>query len=170
MGLKRFSNRIFLKRNLAAWLQKTVDNKSSVAKRVLVFSDDTEIKEEVLTELTSILGISSEAIDLIVFQRKKPKDQQGDHIIDSYDFGWYGQLKSEKLKNILTNKYDLLINYCKVDNLYSILLLLQSKTALKVGFGHFDTRFYDLLIKCDPSDRGLFNNELEKYLKVLNKI
>jgi hypothetical protein len=169
-GLKKKSNQLFLNKNIVRLLKNSGVSDTNKTRRALVFSDDIANRQSLLTELSEILNISEDHIDLIVFQKKKPKDNNLKFLSTPEDFGWFGKVKSEKVKIILTNKYDLLINYCKVDNLYSNLLLLQSKTVLKVGFAHFDTRFYDLIIKCDPSERALFNTELKKYLKILNKI
>ena len=169
-GLKKTCNQLFLNKNMAEFLEKSGVSDANKTGRILVLSDDITSGQYLPREVSEILNVSENHIDLIIFNKKKPKERQHEFVITSADFGWFGKVKSEKLKNILTNKYDLLINYCKVDNLYSNLLLLQSKTALKVGFAHFDTRFYELIIKCDPSDRALFNSELRKYLKILNKI
>ncbi len=64
----------------------------------------------------------------------------------------------------------MLINYSKVENLYSNLLILQSKTAFKVGFSYQNNELYELMIDCKSGDYGTFNAELEKYLTILNKI
>lgn len=169
-GLKKKSNQLFLNRNMVQLLKNSGVRDANKTERALIFSDDRASGQELLKEVSALLNISDDCIDLIVFENKKPKDNKLNFLSTPADFGWFGKVKSEKLKIILTKKYDLLINYCKVDNLYGNLLLLQSKTALKVGFAHFDNRFYDLIIKCDPSERALFNTELKKYLKILNKI
>ncbi|MEX1382402.1 MAG: hypothetical protein AB1Z17_03310, partial [Lutibacter sp.] len=91
-------------------------------------------------------------------------------LFSSKDFGWYGKINNDTLKNILTKKYDLLINYSKIDYLYNNILLLHSKVAFKVGFASLDNRFYDLLINCKTSEIALFNKEVRKYLEILNKI
>jgi hypothetical protein len=169
-GLKKTCNQLFLNKNIAEFLKKSEVSDANKTGRILIFSDDITSGHYLPREVSEMLNISEDHIDLIIFKKKRPKDRQHEFVITSADFGWFGQVKSEELRIILTNKYDLLINYCKVDNLYGNLLLLQSKTALKIGFAHFDTRFYKLIIKCDPSDRALFNSELIKYLKILNKI
>ncbi len=169
-GLKQKSNQLFLNRNGLKLLENLEVFESNKTDRVLVFLDDIEAEQTILKGLTSILNVSKEKIELVSFQKRNQKNSEEILVITAADFGWFGKIKSEKLKIILTNKYDLLINYCKVDNLYTNLLLLQSKTAFKVGFAHLDNRLYDLIIKCNSSDITLFNAELKKYLEILNKI
>ena len=137
---------------------------------MLVFLDDISEKENVYKNLIALFEIERDDIDLIVFQQKISKEQVLEEISTPKDFGWFGKIKSDKLKTILTKKYDLLINYNNVDNLYCNLLLLQCKIAFKAGFAHLDSRFYDLIINCKADNFDLFNKELKKYLTILNKV
>ncbi|MBL4724740.1 MAG: hypothetical protein JKY73_05075 [Lutibacter sp.] len=132
--------------------------------------DSTSNQDKIEKELMNILNISKNNIEFVIFQQKGAKDQIVDELISPKDFGWYGRIKSDKIKAVLTKKYDLLINYSEVDNLYSNLLILQCKAAFRVGFEHLDKRFYDLLINCDSDDFSSFNKELKKYLTILNKL
>lgn len=169
-GFKRKSNQIFFNIKLPELLQKSVVVSSEKIKHVLVFLDDISEKDMLLNELLMVFNIAERDIKLVIFQQKISKEQISEAIITPKDFGWYGKINSEKLKSILTKKYDLLINYSKVDNLYSNLLLLQCNTGFKVGFAHLDNRLYDLIIDCESNDVKLFNKELKKYLTILNKI
>jgi hypothetical protein len=166
-GFKRKSNQIFFKKTLPNFLKDEHKSPFGEVKKVLVFFDDTIEKELVVSELATLLKISESDIKVFVFQRKLRKETAPDDIITPKDFGWYGKIDNEKLKNILTNKYDLLINYSKVDNVYLNILILQCKAAFSVGFAHMDKRLYDLLIRCEPDEIDLFHEELIKYLVIL---
>ncbi len=166
-GFKRKSNQIFFKKTLPSFIKKEHKSPFDAVKKVLVFLDDNIEKEHLVKELATMLKISESDIKVIVFQRKLKKETSSDDIITPKDFGWYGKIENEKLKNILTNKYDLLINYSKVDNVYLNLLLLQCKTAFSVGFAYMDKQLYDLLIRCEPDEIDLFHKELIKYLIIL---
>ncbi|MDO9275245.1 MAG: hypothetical protein Q7T92_06830 [Lutibacter sp.] len=139
-------------------------------KKVIIFLDDKSNKASIVSELTAMLKISESDIKVIVFLRKLKNETSAEDIITPKDFGWYGKNDSEKVKNILTNKYDLLINYSKVDNVYLNILLLQCKAAFKVGFAHLDKRLYDFMIRCEPDEIDLFHEELKKYLVILKII
>jgi len=169
-GFKRKSNQIFFNKRLTKFLEISENIISKEVKKVLIILDDISEKEFVKNDLLSLFNISEEKITILVFQHKAAKEPTNEEVISPADFGWYGKIKSDKLKAVLTNKYDLLINYSKVDNLYSNLLLLQCKAGFKAGFKHLDNRFYDLTIDCNPNDFELFNKELKKYLAILNKI
>ncbi len=166
-GFKRKSNQIFLKKTLPSFLKNEHKSPFDEVKKVLVFFDDTIIKELVVNELATLLKISESDIKVVVFQRKLRKETAPDGIITPKDFGWYGKIDNEKLKNILTDKYDLLINYSKVDNVYLNILILQCKASFSIGFAHMDKRLYDLLIRCEPDEIDLFHEELIKYLVIL---
>lgn len=166
-GFKRKSNQIFLKKALPTFLENEHKSPFEKVKKVLVFLDDNVVKERVVSELATMLKISESDIKVVVFQKKLKKEIVHDDIITPKDFGWYGKIDNDKLKNILTNKYDLLINYSKVDNVYVNILLLQCNVAFSVGFAHMDKRLYNLLIRCEPDEIDLFHEELIKYLVIL---
>ncbi|OGS70310.1 MAG: hypothetical protein A3F91_03370 [Flavobacteria bacterium RIFCSPLOWO2_12_FULL_35_11] len=166
-GFKRKSNQIFFKKTLPGILKNELKRPFNEVKKVLIFLDATADRASIVSELTSILKISESDIKVVVFLRKLKNENMSNDIITPKDFGWYGKIDSEKIKNILTNKYDLLINYSKVDNVYLNILLLQSKATFKVGFAHLDKRLYDLMIRCETDEIALFNEELLKYLVIL---
>lgn len=169
-GFKRKSNQIFFKKTILDLLKNEHKIPFVEVKKVIIFLDANANRTSVLSMLTSMLKISESDIKVVIFQQKLRNEQRANEVITPKDFGWYGKIESEKLKNILTNKYDLLINYSKVDNLYLNLLLLQCKAAFKVGFAHLDKRLYDLMIRCESNERDLFNEELKKYLVILKII
>jgi|SRR5680860_1356617 len=166
-GFKRKSNQIFFKKNLPSLLKNAHKSPFDEVKKVIIFLDINANRISILSALTSMLKISESDIKVVVFQRKLKKEKEENEIITPKYFGWYGKIDNEKLKNILTNKYDLLINYSKVDNVYLNILLLQCKAAFKVGFAHLDKRLYDLMIRCESDEINLFHEELKKYLVIL---
>lgn len=169
-GFKRKSNQIFFKKYVTALLEKPTENSSKKIRNIIVVIDDFSEKEALLKELKVLFSIAESAMKFVIFQQKVSKEPVSEDIITPKDFGWYGKVRSDNLKAILTKKYDLLINYSKVDNLYINLLLLQCKVGFKAGFIHLDNRLYDLIINCKSTNLKLFNSELKKYLTILNKI
>lgn len=169
-GIKRKSNQLFFNKIIKEPNAATSISSSNKIKKAFILLDDITLKQEVISNLKASLGLKENAIEIVIFVQKKAKDTNESSIFSSKDFGWYGKIKNEDLKNILTKKYDLLINYSKVDNLYKNLLLLQIQAAFKVGFANLDNRFYDLLIACKSTEIELFNKELKKYLEILNKV
>ncbi len=169
-GIKRKSNQLFFKRRLAELLKNTAKYSSKKITRILVLLDEFSDKKSINENLVKLMNMPEGKIEILVFQTKIDNNEDFEDKISAADFGWYGKIKSEKLKIILTKKYDLLINYSKVDNIYLNLLLLQCKAGFRVGFSHLDNRFYDLIINCESSNFVLFNEEMKKYLQILKKI
>ncbi|MBI9042054.1 hypothetical protein [Lutibacter sp.] len=169
-GFKRKSNQIFFNKNWQELLEKSSLVSNGNIKNALIIVNSQIEKDAVENVLVEILKLSVDKIDCIIFQQKIKKEQRNLAIITPKDFGWNGKVPSEKLKNILTKNYDLLINYSKVENVYVNLLILHCKVAFRVGFGHLNKKLYDFIVKCDPTEISLFHTELIKYLKILKKI
>jgi len=169
-GFKHKSNQLFFKKHLKKFVGNRHKIESKNIKKVLLLLDDISQKPTILDDFNNLFGIVENEIDVFAFQKKDLKDVTFDEVISPKDFGWYGKIKSKQLNSILTKKYDLLINYSKIENIYFNLLILQCETAFNVGFSHLDKRLYDLLINCNESDTKLFNKELKKYLAILKKI
>jgi len=169
-GIKRKSNQLFFNKELPKFLKSNQNHSSNGVKKIIVFLDDISEESTIRKGLKEILNVANDDLEVLIFQTKVSKSGNVNGVFTSRDFGWYGKIKSEFLKSVLTNKYDLLINYSKVDNLYSNLLILSSTAVFRVGFAQSDSRFYDLLIDCEKTNIELFNSELKKYLKILNKL
>ena len=169
-GFKRKSNQFFFNKTLPSLLKKEHESPFEEVKKVIIFLDENSEKAQIITQLVTILKIPESNIKVIVFKRNLKNEIETDDIITPKDFGWYGKFDSERVKNILTNKYDLLINYNKIDQFYTNLLVLQSNASFKVGFAHLKSGLYDLTIQCNHNEIELFTKEVKKYLKILKKI
>ena len=168
--IKRKSNQIFFNKKVKEFVNKPNISTSKKVKSVIVLLDNVSDKDIIVNNLKNNFGIDINSVEIIIFQQKIGKENLNKNLFCPKDFGLFGKIKTEELKNILTKKYDLLINYSKVDNLYNNLLILHCKAAFRAGFAIFDNRLYDLLIDCKPESISLFNKELKKYLEILNKI
>lgn len=169
-GFKRKSNQIFFNKKATHLLKNSSEYASTKVNKVIILLDELSNKEKVLKSFSAETGISKEAVQCVVFQKKVSKNNEDKSIISPKDFAWYGKIRSENLKDILTEKYDMLINYGKEDTLYTNLLLLHCKTNFRVGFSYLNNQLYDLLINCNYGEIDLFNKELYKYLKILKKV
>jgi hypothetical protein len=169
-GLKRKSNQLFLNRKLGGFIDKIKTNKGGCVSNILVICDDLERCTELISYLNRKIGYDKDQIQCLVFQRKAGGQDLEKNIFSPSDFGWYGGVKSNRLRQILTKKIDLLINYSKIENLYCNILLLQCKAGFRVGYSDSDNRFYDLMINCKRDDHDTFGYELKKYLTILNKL
>lgn len=169
-GFKRKTNQNFIKNHIKDFLKKQADNSKDKTKKVIIFVDEVSIITNLKKEIYKKLKISENQLEVIVYQQKASKNKIEYPTISPKNFGWYGKLKQEKFPFSLTKKYDLLINYSKIDHLYLNLLLLHMNIRFRIGFSHFDERFYDLLVNCEYQSISIFTNEIKKYLTILNKI
>ena len=150
-GFKKKTNQIFLNKKFADLFKKSRTVSSKKIKKIIVFIDDVLEKEPIQKSLVTLFNTAEDNIKFVIFQQKRSKEQIIEDIVTPKDFGWYGKINSSELKSVLTKKYDLLISYSKDENLYANLVLLQCKVGFKAGFSHLDSRFYDLIINCNPT-------------------
>lgn len=169
-GIKRKTNQFFFNKMLNSAKSNAADVSSGFAENVLVIIDSSEEESVIVSELLKNIAIEKNNITVLTYQKSKDKNESKENHFCASDFGWNGKIKSESLKNILTNKFDLLINYSKVDNLYCNLLILQSKSAFNIGFSYQNNELFEFMIDCKPGNYIDFNAELVKYLTILNKI
>lgn len=86
------------------------------------------------------------------------------------DFGWKGDIKNIELQTFLDKKFDVLISYYLAENLELKLMTAHSKAQLKIGILQTDSRLNDLIIKTNLKEFNVFEEEVFKYLSILNKI
>ena len=169
-GIKRKSNQIFFNKEARNFSNNFEEISSENINKIIIFLDDSSKKSDIVSNLQALFNLSKEDIEILVFNKKSNENNTEERFFTPKCFGWYGKINSNTLKSILTKKYDLLINYSKIESLYNNLLILQCKSSFNIGYAELDKSFYDLLIDCNPSDFKTFNNEIEKYLKILNKV
>lgn len=85
-------------------------------------------------------------------------------------FGMFGKIKSEEVKKFAATKFDLLINYCESESVFGQVLFIRSNAKLKAGFDNEGSSFNDISIKVAGNKIDLFNEELARYLELLNLI
>ena len=124
----------------------------------------------VLRAVENDFKIPKENLRFLVYKNFEKEQEYTDYECTFKDFGWYGSLKLNKLKEFVKNEYDLLINYGFEENLYLNVITLQSKSKFKVGFAAAETSLYDLAISDNERRIEVLNTEMVKYLKLLNKL
>jgi len=169
-GFKRKTNQIFFNKKLIELQNQGDVSCNKNIESVLVVLDNPENQDKIIKDLSKKLNRAKNCFEVVIFQPKKDKNNLIENAFYPTCFGWYGKIKSIFFKDILTKKYDLLINYNKVDNIYVNLLLLQCKADFKVGFANLNKALYQLVIDCETDDYELFNEEIKKYLTILNKL
>lgn len=144
-------------------------NANKVSKVVIIL-DNESLENVMVANLINKLPFKKENIVVLIFREYSKKQETSSKFFTDNDFGYKASLKSDNLKNFVKNDYDLLINYVKTPNLYTNIITLLSKASLKTGFAGIDDRLYDLVISDKGLNEAVLNQELKKYLTILNKI
>lgn len=148
----------------------TKSYKDKNVKNVAILLDNEALVNVMIANLTSKLPFKKENITVLVFREYSKKNEISPEFFSDKDFGFKASLKSDNLKNFVKNDYDLLINYTKTTNLFTNMVTLLSQANLKAGFAGIDDRLYDLVVSDEGLNEAILNQELKKYLTILNKI
>ncbi|CAM1353890.1 DUF6913 domain-containing protein [Tenacibaculum halocynthiae] len=147
-----------------------VNSKNGKVKSIAVILDNESLVNVIQANLTNKLPFKKEDITFLVQREFSKKQEITPMFFTEEELGYKASLKSDNLKNFVKKEYDLLINYTKSSNLYTNVITLQSQAKLKVGFAEVDDRLYDLVVADTTFNEAILNQELKKYLTILNKI
>lgn len=155
-----------------SFIEKKINkaHKSSLIKNVAILLDNESLVNVMISNLTSKFPFKKENITVLIYREYSKKDEESPEFFTDNDFGFNASLKSDNLKEFVKNDYDLLINYTKAPNLYMNMVTLLSQSDLKAGFASIDDRLYDIVISDEGQNEATLNQELNKYLTILNKI
>jgi len=111
-------------------------------------------------------------IDILIFENVKDDYvKQHYNTFSDKDFGMYGKIKVPNVADFIEHRFDILINYCNDKSMYTNLVALKSRAKFKIGFADTDLQnIYDFMIAVDGNKIDIFNEELIRYLKILNLI
>ena len=137
---------------------------------VAILIDSESLENVMVANLINKLPFKKENIVVLIYREYSKKQEISSKFFTDNDFGYKASLKSDNLKKFVKNDYDLLINYVKTPNLYTNIITLLSNASLKTGFAGIDDRLYDLVISDEGLNEAVLNQELKKYLTILNKI
>ncbi len=171
MFFNKFKEKVhyfFVKKNKDPHRYKGTKKESTI-QSILVIIDDFDTKDLVEKELKQFFRRTI-SLEIVTFKKEIKDKKERLEYITPHDFSWSGGVSDKLKETVLTKKYDLLINYCKVDYVYIKALLLQCHFDLAISFAHLNNEPYDIQINCDTDNVKLFTDEVKKYLKILNKI
>ena len=130
------------------------------------FSDYDQIRM-----LLKTIGVKDNKVKFMaLISDEKSAPNTWDSYFNPKDFGWNGKVNNIELVEFINTPFDALISYYKQDNLELNMVTTLSKANFKIGISGRDQRLNDFIINIEPKKVDLFNAELIKYLRVLNKI
>lgn len=162
-SIKKHINKLLLERN-AIFSDNKIESLGVICHLDEV--DDLDL----FNKLAARLNVQLNKLKIIAFASNKEMLKSCDNCYKTSDFNRDGTLKNKELQAFLSTEFDVLISYYQVDIVELKLLTAASKAPLKVGSLQTDERLNDIIIKIEPSEFDVFEDEVFKYLTVLNKI
>ena len=172
MFLKRFrekSNQKYIN-NILNSVSRVVHQRKADSVGVILNFDEFNDYDK-FRQLLKNIGIKDNKVKFISFiLDDKTKPNSWDSFFCPKDFGWKGKIDNVDLVEFINSPFDILISYYNNECLELNMATAMSKANFKIGINNNDPRLYDLIINIETKHLNVFQNEIVKYLKVLNKI
>jgi len=123
-----------------------------------------------LLDFSKILSLKPKDVKVFSFlevKKKLPSFRQNQ--INNKDFNWKGEIHNQNALEFLDTNFDVLVGLYEGEHAFLDLMVSKSKSRFKVGFENSDPRLFDLLLGINPTNLGLLESELKKYITILNK-
>jgi len=167
--LKNFFTQKIVKKSLSN-VKHTADN-STIRTIGIIFDESYFYEREALVQELVHHGIQEKDIKVLVFKDKIKKNETFDYPVFSHkDLSWTATFEKSEVKDFISHRFDLLINYYDTEKSALLLVSNQSKAIFKVGFASIDKKLNHFMINTNAENYKVFVDELFKYLKILNKI
>ncbi len=171
-GLKKKTAFQFYEKQLKK-LKKESTNIPERIKTIGVLADSRLFGSyDISRNLSQKLNLPHKNFEIIIFENLKDDFvTQHYNTFSEKDFGMYGKIKTKSVKSFVDTNYDLLINYCNLNSVFANIVAVQSKAKFKVGFADEQLEdLYDFMIVIEGNKIDIFNDELAKYLQILELI
>ena len=158
----------YLKSNIRTRGLDKLDTLHRVSKVGILAETDLFQTYDFTQKLSANFGLDTSDFNIILYENSKIIENLGDYrYFSEKDFGMFGKILGKDLKNFVDMKFDLLINYCTHEDVFSELVCIKSKAQLVAGFKSETYDNYDISIKVESNKIDTFNEELTKYLQIL---
>lgn len=159
----------FLRKHAVAGKINPAVSKKKIYKVGILAEQDLFNTYDFRKKLSENFRIPATDFKILLYQKGKYVESLQDlEPFSIKDFGFFGKIKCENVKNFTENNFDLLINYCAQDNVMAQVVSFQSKAILKAGIHLEEFNLYDISIRVEANKIDTFNMELTKYLQILN--
>ena len=143
--------------------------KSSHRIAIVFFSEDEDSYKNCLTFVDSFKNQNNKELEVLV-QGTNNLIIDSEHLkVNLSDFGFFGALKNEKVKEFLEIEFDYLFCLDKVLNPISKFILSETKARMRIGFhDHEAEDFFEMMIKgCGSLDN--FTDTVLHYTQLLEE-
>ncbi|KAF2335161.1 DUF6913 domain-containing protein [Flavobacterium nitrogenifigens] len=132
----------------------------------LLIDESTFESSEALIKEITLHGIALENIKVLAYREKfKEKESYVRPTFGKKHINWNGEITEDFVNEFLDSKFDLLLSYYDVENVFLMLVTSKSKAKFKVGFSAVDQNLNRLMINTGLGNYKLFVSELFRYLK-----
>ncbi|RAJ17113.1 DUF6913 domain-containing protein [Olleya aquimaris] len=168
-GFKEKSNKKYINKCVN---NRVVATNNDAIKSVGVLVDSNEFSDlEWINSLINEIKVNQNNLKILsLFNNKKEETSVFNNTFSEKELGWKGQFKSQTVKDFLSTKFDLLINFYETNTLALQVVSATANAQLKVGINNANLEINDLIIETKIKDKEIFKSELIKYLNILNKI
>ncbi|MCU0350369.1 MAG: hypothetical protein MUF43_05995 [Flavobacterium sp.] len=137
-----------------------------------ILIDETHFEhKQLLIESFISNGFLAKNITVVSFKnRYKSKDVVEEPYFSLKNVGISGAIKKKEIQDFIDQPFDMLVSYYDEKKAPLMLVTKRSKAKFKVGFSSVDKRIFHFMIGSETDNYKEFNEELFKYLKILNKI
>lgn len=151
---------------------RDLSQRNSKLGKLGILVDDTYMEDRnYLEKLVKKLGLNDKQYQFFHFvEADKNVPTLQSNQVSKKEFNLKGEISSQDAIDFTGIPFDVLICVFPENNQWLNLMAAQSKAKFKIGFYDMDQRIFDLIINIDAKDNQLFENEVIKYLKILNKI
>lgn len=170
-ALKKKSILNYYKKRIKKNTVQVLEQRKEIIKSALILREENDLKAKAIVEkLAEDVVFNKLKIQSLIYcdYDKKRDYDEGEFTLK--DFSLFGKVVGENLKHALDKKYDMLITINETNDVVLNVLTLESKALFKVGLQQQDEVLNDLVLSVNIGDTEVFNSELKKYLKVLNKL
>lgn len=151
-------------------LQKDLIKKNLMVKpvkKVAVLNNPTaNLSFANLNYVQKALGLNSSQFDIFTFKQKNDHYNELRGIVASKEvIGSFGTIKSPEINEFLDKKYDLLLDFTGMSNLYEKFFSLSIQANCRIGYFN-NEELYDLMLQIPFGDIKNFADETARYLKI----
>lgn len=160
------------KKRMATVIKKTFSGEEKQIQKVglILDAEDEHIKNH-FTLLKENLNLRDDQFQIVICDNGVKDDVYIGMVFSRKDLRWNGTIKNGDIAGFARQEMDVLISFTEAENKLAALLVSVANARLKVGRNQDlgSSEVYDIIISTKYSEVEIFINELEKYLKILNK-
>lgn len=134
----------------------------------ILTTDEFYGQYDFLNAVEEHLGLKN--IRICSYRKFNKQDNKSDKYFTNKDFNWKAEVIDPSFQNFLEHPFDLLISYFAKPHAMMKYTTLMSKSTFKVGLAGIYSELFDLEVALPALDMDGFFIEVQKYMKILNKI